>query len=554
MLTAILLVGGSVAWAARVWLRLMHFLHILQLEGYKSPRFAAWLAEHPLRLLDRRELGLEALLGVAALIVWVQVPGEAGLALLAGIWAACGVILSIPTRKPKPKKPLVFTARAIRLVLFAAALSAWVVLAWWMMAERLVWSLPRPSPELRAFVSFSVSSALLSQLAADVVLLANLAAFPLERAVQQVYLRSARRRLGRTHPRVVGITGSYGKTSTKYFLASILSRRFSVLATRESYNTPMGICKVIRGELSSSHEVFIVEMGAYRRGDIRELCRLVRPEVGILTAVGPQHLERFGSMENIARTKYELIEALPPGGLAVFNGDDPISEKLASETMGRREHGLRVLRYGCESGAEVSAWAVEVSFEGLSFKVSSGSRGPVSFETRVLGRQNVSNILAATAVALELGMELEEIGQAVKLLEAPPHRLQLIGSPLGVTVIDDAYNSNPVGAQAALELLGLVKSGARILVTPGMVELGAREAEENRRLGALAARVADLVILVGPARTLPIREGLLEAGVPSERILAVRSLAEARERLKSLLKSGDTVLFENDLPDQYADA
>lgn len=325
--------------------------------------------------------------------------------------------------------------------------------------------------------------------------------------------------------------------------------------TPDSYNTPMGICKVIRGELTAEHEIFIVEMGAYKRGDIRELCNLASPEIGILTAVGPQHLERFKSIENIAETKYELIESLPSDGLAVFNCDNEICAGLSDK---REQDGNPVRRYATEpfsvdsvsDKADLTASNIRHTAEGLAFTVHTNV-GTSEIRTRLLGRHNVSNILAAIAVAIECGMTLEEIQKAIVNVEPVPHRLQLTSGVGNVTIIDDSFNSNPVGAKAALEVLTEIGDGKKVLVTPGMVELGEREYEENRRLGEQAAEVCDLVILVGPTRTTPILEGLKAAEYPSQQIIVVLNLEEVKQHLATQVQAGDVVLFENDLPDNY---
>ena len=322
----------------------------------------------------------------------------------------------------------------------------------------------------------------------------------------------------------------------------------------------MGICKVIRGELTPEHEIFIVEMGAYKRGDIRELCNLASPEIGILTAVGPQHLERFKSIENIAKTKYELIESLPLSGLAVFNCDNEICAELANK---REQSGNPVRRYATEpfsvpsvsDSAELTAANIRHTDAGLAFtarvSIGSGEITEAEIRTQLLGKHNVSNILAAMAVAVECGMTLEEIRVAIANVEPVPHRLQLTSNGGDVTIIDDSFNSNPVGAEAALEVLTEIQGRKKVLVTPGMVELGEREYEENKRLGERAADVCDLVILVGPTRTTPILDGLKAAQYPSQQIIVALNLEEVKQHLATQVQAGDVVLFENDLPDNY---
>jgi UDP-N-acetylmuramoyl-tripeptide--D-alanyl-D-alanine ligase len=349
---------------------------------------------------------------------------------------------------------------------------------------------------------------------------------------------------------VVGITGSYGKTSTKYLLDQLLSGHRRVRKTPQSYNTLMGVCRAINDSLDADCEVFIAEMGAYRPGDIQELCEFVQPAIGILTAIGPQHLERFKTIDSIQRTKYELIEALPPSGVAIFNTDDPRCRALADRTT-----RVPVMRYGLDtSGQPLDVWAENMAMTsaGVAFTMADKQGQRVDVQTVLLGRHNIVNILGASCAALALGMALADLAKAIRNLPPVPHRLQLIDSGGGVTVIDDSYNSNPVGALAALEVLGSFQRGQRILVTPGMVELGPLEAQLNEELGAQAAEVCDYVVLVGVERTKPVLAGLQRKNFPPDHIRVVRDLKAATLVIPTIVGVGDTVLFENDLPDQYA--
>ena len=559
---------------ARAIVRTTSGLHILQLDGYKTTRYVRWIRQH---LGDCFEIK-EILIAASLVLLTVVYPAAWLFSVLCLAWGAFQASRIIWREKVEAKKPLVYTARAKRVFGLAVLLLVGLAVV---------------SATIGAENRWRVAVFLLSEVTVITLTVANLLIYPLERAINGAYLRSARKRIKTLRLKVIGITGSYGKTSTKYILHGILSQKFNTLMTPDSYNTPMGVTKVIRGELTEKHEVFIVEMGAYRRGDIRELCELTSPEIGILTAVGPQHLERFKRIENIAKTKYELIESLPPDGLAVFNCDNAICAELADKTDDKQ-----VVRYAVDAEkAELTASNIRHTHAGLEFTVhchaqelckrenvdidnvdvglrkdTTSQRIPSSnamrttenpnamrltenIRTQLLGRHNVSNILAAMSVALACGMALEEIRDAIAKVEPVPHRLQLSAGAGGVTIIDDSFNANPVGAKAALEVLDDfgrdANSGKKVLVTPGMVELGEQEYEENRRFGERAAAVCDRVILVGPSRTTPILEGLKTANYPSEQVSVAVNLAEVKNYLAKLLKPGDVVLFENDLPDNY---
>jgi len=353
---------------------------------------------------------------------------------------------------------------------------------------------------------------------------------------------------------VIGVTGSYGKTSTKEYLAHILSGRYKVLATPKSYNTLMGVCIVINQDLRHdySYDYFIVEMGAYVEGEIRAISQLTRPQISIVTAVGPQHLERFGSMEAIAKAKYEIIEALPPDGVGVFNWDDVYVRTMYERGYPQTRLGVTWQNAELATQLRFQACNIETSAEGLSFDVIDNETGEEHrFSTRLLGQHNVTNILLAVAVARHLGMSLVEIAIRVASLEPAEHRLQRKTLPGGVTVIDDAYSANPVGAKNALDVLALHQGGRRVLITPGIVELGPLQEQENVRLGRYAAQASTDIILVGIEQTQPLQRGIREGGFDNERLHVFDTRDEAIAWFQREIKAGDTVLFLNDLPDTY---
>ncbi len=371
---------------------------------------------------------------------------------------------------------------------------------------------------------------------------------PVERAVTRWYYNDARRIL-RSMPglTIIGITGSFGKTSTKHFLHRILSEKYNVLMTPGNYNTTLGVVRTVREQLKPYHNVFIVEMGAKQRGDIREICELVHPSIGIVTSVGEMHLETFGSVENVARTKFELIESLPAGGLGVVNID---SEAAA--------------RYGCRTAADMLTYSVDnpeadyragdigYSAGETTFSVTTPDERRDGFMTHILGSGNILNITAALAVADRLGIPVTKQRTAVAQIRQIEHRLSIRRSG-GITILDDAYNSNPAGARMALDVLSrFAAEGRRIVVTPGFVEMGARQYDNNRELGRhIAMSGCDMAYIVNEVNRQAITEGLRECSYPEERIHVVETFAEASSRLAATMRTGDVVLYENDLPDSF---
>ena len=366
---------------------------------------------------------------------------------------------------------------------------------------------------------------------------------PVEKAISNHYIRDAKRILASQKGlRIIGVTGSYGKTSTKFILGRILSEKYNTLITPENYNTPMGIVITVRKFLRPQTEVFVCEMGAKRKGDIAADCDIAEPSMGIITSVGPQHLDTFGSIETVADTKFELADRVEKnGGVTVLYGDNDI--------IAKRKDKYNSFTYGA-GDCDCKATNISYSPEGLSLTVTCGDT-KINLRSRLLGYNNAMNITGAVAVALKMGVPPEQIAYAVSTLKPVEHRLEMKPYIGGSTLIDDAYNSNPEGCLSALEVLAGFEDFKKILVTPGLVELGEKEYECNRKLGEAATASADIIILVGEKRSLPIAEGVLSSGFPEDALHTVPSFAAARELFSPLCDKNTVIMFENDLPDNY---
>ena len=525
----LLMVGAAAAGvaASRVW------IHYLQLESYQLAGYFRTMRRVFRQNLVRVCLPSVFLLAVE-LLAWflLKIPGVFGalLSLLVLLLGGYGIFVYAGHQKAgESKKKLVFTARVKRLMAVEG-----IVLFLLQLFFR---------PGLSLAVCF-----LMPLLLPLWVALAALVAWPMEKGIQEMYFQDAKRMLDARHDLIkIGITGSYGKTSVKFILGTLLQEKYQTLITPGSFNTPMGLTKVIRSSLLPSHQVFVAEMGARHVGDIKELCRLVHPTMGVLTSVGPQHLDTFRTIERIRDTKYELVEALPDDGAAFFAEDRAICRELYNQTA-KEKHLVSL-----EEEPEADVWAADLSTGpwGSRFRLCT-REGEVACETRLLGRHAIQNILLAASVCLRLGMRLTQIRNGIANLQPVEHRLQLIRKPGNIHVIDDAYNSNPAGASAALQVLKAFP-GRRIIITPGMVELGKDEETFNRTFGQEMADCTDIAILVGPKHTAPIREGLQAGGFDEKQIHTVQSLTEATALLGQMAEGGDTVLFENDLPDNYVE-
>ena len=350
---------------------------------------------------------------------------------------------------------------------------------------------------------------------------------------------------------VIGITGSYGKTSTKEFLATILSEKYNVLKTKEHQNSEVGISQCILNDLKPEHEVFIVEMGAYNRGGIKLLCEITKPQVGILTGINEQHMATFGSLENIIKTKYELIESLPEMGFAVFNGDNKYCQQLYKDTHISKRICYTKFLASADEVVEGDYWAKEIktSKESLSFKVFSQRWGDIAeFKVNLLGEHFAQNILMAAIVAKEIkGMSLDEIAQVCQKIKPEQSGMKLIKTKDGLNIVDSTYSANPEGVIAHLEYLKIWE-GKKVIIMPCLIELGPASKEVHESIGEKIGQICDLAIIVTKDRFKEIKEGAIKSGMTEENIIYSENSKEIFERIKNLCHEGDVILLEGRIP------
>ena len=509
-------------------------IHYFQLESYQFPGFFRTLTR------NRRHAWLP---GICVTVVSLLLCGVFWL--LRGLPIAVLIILAIILtliaagagsriarffQEKAVKKKLVYTGRLKRfyfMFILVMSLISWGIATLFGAAFAMLWPLVLPL----------------------VVALSGLLAWPLEKLITECYFQDARRKLLKNPNLIrIGITGSYGKTTVKHILGTILSEKYPTLITPASFNTPMGVSRAIRERLRPAHQIFVAEMGARHVGDIREMCRLVKPSIGILTSVGPQHLDTFKTVERVTKAKYELMQALPKGAPRYFFNDHGICEALFEKAESPKTMA------GMDSGSG-TVWCenISVSAQGSHFELHIAGKGSIECQTALLGEHNIQNILLAAAVASDLRLSLKQISHGIAKLVPVKSRLELMTTPGSFTIINDGFNSNPVGARAALKVLSAFPK-RRIVITPGMVELGEEEAAFNRDFGRSIAECADIAIVIGKQRAIPILEGLREGGFTEEQIMQVSSFEESTEALRSIVKPVDTVLYENDLPENYQEA
>jgi UDP-N-acetylmuramoyl-tripeptide--D-alanyl-D-alanine ligase len=487
-----------------VFFRLRRWLHFFQQHEYDGGRFLQWVIKN--KHFDVRATFLLLILFLISFF-------NQNIAFCLGIIGF--VVLSLMEPSPfRAKKPLVFTARAKRIFVLSLLLS---IITTVLLVSKNQFYLILIVQGLPIFL-----------------VVATFLLWPQEKLVQKHYRSEAEEILKKVNPIIIGITGSYGKTTTKMILGEILNAYAPTLWTPGSINTLMGITKVIRSHLQPQHKYFVVEMGAYGIGSIRKLCQFTPPRAAIITSIGVSHFERFKDINTIARAKSEILEALPPDGIAVLNGDDLHIRRVAEKFRGKKVFfSIKDVKN------------IKQGQHGLEFDYCHQNK-TYHIQTNLLGQHNVLNIIAAFTAAMALGVPPLLIQATLAKIKPVSHRLELIHQPNGVVIIDDAYNSNPIGFKSALEVLKNYPATRRILVTPGMVELGKKSREEHKKISEIISQVCDYVVLVGKKNTKFLQENLKDFYVFS-------TLAQAQEFIKGLVQPGDIVLYENDLPDIYDD-
>lgn len=511
------------------YLKLNHSLQMLQQSSYYTGRYSKWLRNHPITSLQPVEL-----ITITGASIAFLTPNLARVVILVG------VILTIYSYfyrlKLQNKKPLVWTWRIKRLIVTYVILS----IVMFIIAFLIIYSMgSRSTFEMITFIlTIFVAMTYIR------VLVVNIINRPLEAYVRNTFIADAKRIVNaHKNLNIIGITGSYGKTTTKHVVSTIMSETFHTVMTPESYNTPMGITITIRNYLKPIHQVFVCEMGAYKKGEIQELVDIAAPHIGILTSIGPQHLETFGSIENVQRTKFELIEGLPSNGIGILNKDEPL---IASYEV---KNGCKIVYYGVDrDDVDYTAKNIQYKETGMLFDaVIDGEYYPM--QTELLGHHNLQNILAGIATAHQSGESIEAIVKGVAKLKAPPHRLEMKKQGK-YTLIDDAFNANPVGSKMALNVLGQMP-GQKMVITPGMIDLGVEQERLNIEYAEAMAQVADFIILVGAKQAAVLEKGLIQQNYPKEQYYIATDIHDGLKKMNAVVEEGGFVLLANDLPDLY---
>ena len=508
------------------YLKSRRSIHMMQQNYYdESNRYLLWITN------NEKKVFLSPDICFALMFLCLNV--DQRISMIIFTFLSLAILYKYTTIKEQVKKPLVVTARVKRMFITEAILYALIIGSW-----LIYWQETKVT-------TIYIYLAILTYLNYFIMLVVNKINIPVEKCVYLKFKRQAQNKLKSMNLPVIGITGSYGKTSSKNILNDILNVKFNSFATPKNFNTPYGLIRSINQYLDKFNDIFIAEMGAFKIGEIKTTCKLVKPKYGILTTIGEAHLESFGSRENIQQGKFELIESLPSDGIGVLNGDDEWQRSY------KLKNNCKILWTGIDN-KDVDIWAtnIKLSSNGTNFDcVFKGDKKQYPFHTKLLGRHNVYNILAAMILGKELGMNIEELQRGVASVQTIEHRLELKKSG-HLNIIDDAYNSNPVGSKMALDVLNMMK-GTKIVVTPGMIELGDQQYDANYNFGKYISEVADYTILVGEKQTKPIYDGLIKNKYNKKKIYVLNDVKEAFPLMNRLAGKETYVLLENDLPDLF---
>jgi len=511
------------------------FFQIIQLSGYKLKGYFLWLKDTKAKYVSRMiMLGLLSAFCVLVTNALFDVYHTKALYSYIGlIFYFYFAIVFIVNLYHAPKKvALKYTTRMTRLnvamFIFVSIFSFFIIAL---------------STEYLGFIRFG-ALCFVPLFVPIIVPLVHILLIPLEAIIVNRYVLKAKAKLKKCPNLIkVGITGSFGKTSTKYILNTILSEKYKVCMSPHSFNTKTGLSKVINDYLQENDQILIAEMGARKLGDIKELCDIIKPKYGIITGIGSQHLLSFKSEENILKTKNELILSLPKeDGEAVFNGENEGALKLYNSCP------VKKYVVGDNKLSKIKSSDISYNENGTSFNlIIDKNTYPVTM--KLVGKHNVGNVLLCVQMAKVLGLTDQEIVSGITKLQPVPHRLELIKTETNI-ILDDAYNASVEGSTVALEVLSTLGK-RKIVVTPGLVELGSKEKEENINFGKKIAKVADIVVIVNKLNFEAIKQGLNENNFNEDNIYQSETLDKAKILIKDFIKKGDAILFENDLPDNY---
>jgi len=551
---AILIPIIFILWITTALKNVMFWIYLWQVKEYRKDRMLVHLTLSTSRnlLFGKRNIWLVVLL-ILTLLPFALALNTSSFLML-GLYSFFA-IRTLQQLQAKSLKLPRFTMRTLLIVtsaiLFYLGLSVLVaiqlnkfILAWFLIADILT----------PLFVSLFV-----------------LITFPISAwSKNRIIVKATKKLRGLKNLLVIGITGSYGKSSVKEVLAAILQEKFSVVKTPQNINTDIGIARVILQNITKKHNVFIAEMGAYRKGEIKKSAGMARPQIGIITGINPQHISLFGSLQNIQEAKYELIEALPSKGLAIFNGDNENVRSLFRQCKNpKRIYSTDPFME--KDSQKITVKYIENTSRGLNLSIFEKNKGDILLKTKLLGKHNAINILGAVTIARELDVSYRDIKKGLLKMNASPHTLQIRKGIKSSIVIDDAYAANEDGVMAALEVLNNMKEGPisiktstslagdgksgrarrskKICIMQPLIELGDSSERVHKKIASRVAEVCDYLIMTGRDYFSIMFKEALDNGMNKENVFCLPKPQEALRKAQEIIEEGDVILIENRIPE-----
>ena len=499
-------------------------LHMFQQNRYEFYRYTTWLFNK-----NNIHFSLHIIFIIIILLIDLLIKSKLKILLILALVIIYAIYLLYKENNTEYIKDLVYTMRVKRQIVFFGII---MIIVLFLLINLFINNL-----SIVAIASLYLPYLLIYPLA--------LLTMPLENYIKKRYENEARSIInGMPNLIKVGITGSFGKTTTKNVVRGIIEDKYYTLMTPASYNTPMGITRTIRENLKSIHEVFICEMGADHVGEITYLMDFIKPTYGILTAIGPQHLNTFKSIDNIIKEKFEIIEKLPKDGVGIINIDNEYIKNY------KIRNTCKIITIGIDNKeADYVPYNISYDQNGTRFDLRINDE-ECHFETPLLGKHNIMNVLSGIVLAIELGLTNEQLNKAVLNVKRVEHRLEL-KKINGFTFIDNAFNSNPVSSKLSLDVLEMMP-GKRIIVTPGLIDLGSSQDEYNYEFGKYMIGKCDFVLLIGEKQTQKVYQGLNDSNYNMNNVLVFNNVKEAFSYIYNHFSIEDTILLENDLPDAFS--
>lgn len=507
-------------WLLHIFRRTAFWLYFWQLKEYRLDRFFDGLRESRNILFPKISFLALFLFLFSAVFLKVSFLFEGLIFALYGFFGAYSLYLILKSKWRLPK----FTKKIVLLLGFSMALEGFLVFYFFPVFFRFLLGFEILFP---IFISFCV----------------GLWQIPTVLTKKWIIKKAKEKRKKFKNLIVVGITGSYGKTSAKEFLAQILSLKYRVLKTEGNNNTEIGVAKTVLGKLNSRHQIFVCEMAAYRRGEIKAICDIVCPKIGILTGISEQHISLFGNFKNIINTKYELITSLPEDGIAIFNMANKECQKLAQRTVIKK----RLYSTG-EGDFDIFAGNIQETKDFVEFDLETAERKE-KIKLNIFGRKNIENFLGAAVCALSLGITFPQIKKIAPKIKFSGTAIKKIKGKNGASVIDDSYSQNPDGVLSALNYLKNY-SGKKIILMPCLIELGKSSPSWHKIIGRKIGEVCDLAIIITPYYFKELKFGAMEAGMEKNRIVFLQDLKEISKKIKKYFKKENVILIEGRVPEK----